>query len=31
MRDVDQLKCLLGFIAFELGLCVGLLWVVVAR
>ena len=31
MRDVDQIKAILAFMAFELGLCIGLLWVVVAR
>ena len=31
MKDIDQVKALLGFIAFELGLCIGLLWVVVVR
>ena len=27
MRDIDQIKALLGFIAFELGLIIGLVWV----
>ena len=31
MRDIDQVKCILAFIAFELGLAIGLLWTVVAR
>lgn len=31
MRDVDQVKALLGFVAFELGIVIGLLWVVIAR
>ena len=30
MRDIDQVKALLGFIAFELGIVIGLLWVVIA-
>ena len=29
MSDLDQLKALLGFIAFELGLVIGLLWAAV--
>lgn len=30
MRDIDQVKALLGFIAFELGIVIGLLWAVIA-
>ena len=30
MRDIDQVKALLGFIAFELGIAIGLLWAAVA-
>lgn len=31
MRDIDQIKALLGFIAFELGLLIGVAWTAVAR
>lgn len=30
MRDLDQIKAILAFIAFEIGLCIGLLWTVIA-
>ena len=30
MKDLDQVKALLGFIAFELGIVIGLLWAVIA-
>lgn len=28
MRDIDQIKALLGFIAFELGLLIGICWAI---
>ena len=30
MRDIDQVKALLGIVVFELGLLIGLLWAAVA-
>lgn len=31
MRDIDQIKALLGVVVFELGLLIGICWAAVAR